>query len=81
MHPAKSEVRFREQRLVHDFLFRTLHEALAQTRAGAVTSQPVAPLPGSRSQDAAPLSMGAPASVCPHKTYGYTDPGTGSTGQ
>jgi DNA mismatch repair protein MutL len=36
VHPAKHEVRFREQRLVHDFLFRTLHEALAQTRAGNV---------------------------------------------
>ena len=34
VHPAKHEVRFREQRLVHDFLFRTLHEALAHTRAG-----------------------------------------------
>jgi len=34
-HPQKHEVRFREQRLVHDFLFRTLHEALAHTRAGA----------------------------------------------
>ena len=34
VHPAKQEVRFREQRLVHDFLFRTLHEALADTRAG-----------------------------------------------
>ena len=33
-HPAKHEIRFRETRLVHDFLFRTLHHALAQTRAG-----------------------------------------------
>jgi DNA mismatch repair protein MutL len=41
VHPAKHEVRFREQRLVHDFLFRTLHEALAQTRAG-MTNLPTA---------------------------------------
>ncbi len=34
VHPAKTEVRFREGRLVHDFLYRTLNEALAQTRAG-----------------------------------------------
>jgi len=39
VHPAKHEVRFREQRLVHDFLYRTLHEALAQTRAGLNTQQ------------------------------------------
>jgi len=44
VHPAKHEVRFREQRLVHDFLFRTLHEALAQTRAGAALP-PVEPAP------------------------------------
>src|SRR5690242_10235194 len=40
VHPAKHEVRFREQRLVHDFLFRSLHEALAQTRAGLAVSPP-----------------------------------------
>ncbi|MBW8369121.1 MAG: DNA mismatch repair endonuclease MutL [Arenimonas sp.] len=34
VHPAKHEVRFREQRLVHDFIYRTLHEALKSTRAG-----------------------------------------------
>jgi len=40
VHPAKHEVRFREQRLVHDFLFRSLHEALAQTRAGLAVPSP-----------------------------------------
>jgi DNA mismatch repair protein MutL len=31
-HPAKLEVRFREGRLVHDFLFSALHRALAEVR-------------------------------------------------
>ncbi|MBB3825816.1 DNA mismatch repair endonuclease MutL [Xanthomonas arboricola] len=34
VHPAKHEVRFREARLIHDFVYRTLQDALAQTRAG-----------------------------------------------
>lgn len=34
VHPAKHEVRFRESRMIHDFVHRTLHEALAATRAG-----------------------------------------------
>ncbi len=37
-HPAKHEVRFRESRLVHDFLHKTLHSVLADTQAGQTPS-------------------------------------------
>ncbi|HUD43076.1 MAG TPA: DNA mismatch repair endonuclease MutL [Dokdonella sp.] len=42
VHPAKHEVRFRESRLVHDFLYRTLDEALSATRAGHALPTPAA---------------------------------------
>ncbi|WP_298633119.1 DNA mismatch repair endonuclease MutL [uncultured Umboniibacter sp.] len=32
VHPTKHEVRFRDQRLVHDFLFRTLHRVIADLK-------------------------------------------------
>jgi DNA mismatch repair protein MutL len=32
VHPTKHEVRFRDGRVVHDFLFRSLHHALAEVR-------------------------------------------------
>ncbi|AXY42112.1 MULTISPECIES: DNA mismatch repair endonuclease MutL [unclassified Halomonas] len=34
VHPTKHEVRFRDGRLVHDFLFSSLHRALGEARAG-----------------------------------------------
>ncbi|MDF1628162.1 MAG: DNA mismatch repair endonuclease MutL [Alcanivoracaceae bacterium] len=37
VHPTKHEVRFREQRMVHDFLYRSLHRAIAEVRPGAET--------------------------------------------
>jgi len=36
VHPQKHEVRFRDARMVHDFLFSALHRALAGKGAGAV---------------------------------------------
>jgi len=41
-HPTKHEVRFRESRSVHGFLFHTVEQALAGTRAGAVSRAPAA---------------------------------------
>ncbi|HET6804461.1 MAG TPA: DNA mismatch repair endonuclease MutL [Frateuria sp.] len=61
VHPAKHEVRFREQRLVHDFLFRSLHEALAQTRAGQAAS----PQPEPMAAPAPAYAYGGPAPARP----------------
>jgi DNA mismatch repair protein MutL len=44
-HPQKLEVRFREPGLIHDFLFRTLERALAETRP---TQAAAAAIPAAR---------------------------------
>ena len=56
-HPAKLEVRFREARLVHDFLFRSLQRVLAGARAGAGT----APAEEAVAADGAPAPDASPA--------------------
>jgi len=45
VHPAKNEVRFREARLVHDFLYHTLHDVIAQVSPDEATTLPEHRLP------------------------------------
>jgi DNA mismatch repair protein MutL len=43
VHPTKHEVRFREGRLVHDFLFRTLNQVLAEPAGEGLQGSAAAP--------------------------------------
>lgn len=55
VHPTKHEVRFREGRMVHDFLFRSLHAALAKAGPGST--------PENVETDISPMSVGERASA------------------
>lgn len=61
VHPTKHEVRFREGRVIHGFLFRAIQEALAQTKAGeqqAVLDKPaVKPTQTYRPQVQRPMKL------------------------
>jgi DNA mismatch repair protein MutL len=55
-HPAKLEVRFRDGRRVHDFIFRTLERILRETRPGAtINAQAPAQLGGVGAAAALPM--------------------------
>lgn len=45
VHPTKHEVRFRDQRVVHEFLARTIHKALAGLKTVALQQPVDAPVP------------------------------------
>lgn len=64
VHPTKHEVRFRDGRLVHDFLFSSLHRALASVKPNAEADEDGDAKPAEAVVDGgASSSSGAPANV------------------
>ncbi|MFW5825061.1 MAG: DNA mismatch repair endonuclease MutL, partial [Marinobacter sp.] len=64
VHPTKHEVRFRDGRLVHDFIFRTLHRALADVRPDDHFRGAVAQSLG-RQEGPGPATAAVPAGEAP----------------
>ena len=57
VHPTKHEVRFRESRLVHDFIYRSLHRVIAQMTPSSVI------------ESAAQISTSLSAATAPVQTF------------
>jgi DNA mismatch repair protein MutL len=65
-HPGKLEVRFRESRQIHDFVFRALERALAETRPGAAAAPVVGTaFPSGSAPTAVDAFASAPAVLLP----------------
>jgi DNA mismatch repair protein MutL len=73
VHPTKHEVRFRDQRLVHDFLFRSLHRVIA----GVKPQDALAPAAASAVEGLAAGEFGGQnqLSLPPEYRYASASPG------
>jgi len=60
VHPTKAEVRFRNSRQVHDFLFRSLHQVLAEVRPGEGAPPPAAVRPAAPGRTDSPAAATQP---------------------
>ena len=72
VHPTKHEVRFREHRLVYDFFYKSLRDAIAQMRPADQLVGNHALVPGLAEQDVAAFSSSsAPARPVSHEPSTY----------
>ncbi|MFO7530786.1 MAG: DNA mismatch repair endonuclease MutL [Marinobacter sp.] len=78
VHPTKHEVRFRDGRLVHDFIFRTLHRALADVRPDDHFRGAVAQSVG---REAAAQPTGMESAGAPNAQQGWSYPPRESASQ
>ncbi|MCH8550705.1 MAG: DNA mismatch repair endonuclease MutL [Natronospirillum sp.] len=78
VHPTKHEVRFRESRQVHDFLFRTLHRALAEVSPD--THQPAANLSAATREPEIRPEQGSMPLRDPGSQFSASAPDQGASG-
>ncbi|WP_341937526.1 DNA mismatch repair endonuclease MutL [Marinimicrobium sp. C2-29] len=81
VHPTKHEVRFRDNRRVHDFIFSSLHHALAQVRPGDQSDSGLQPSPEPALSGAAagefhqaPMGLAAASAPAPGGGSSFSSP-------